>query len=230
MINKKLILIELNEVNFEIVSEYIAKGYKLPTLQRILNQGLTHTVSETDYELLEPWIQWPSVHTGMSYKQHGIFRLGDMINANHQQIFEKIEALGLKVGAISPMNAVNRLENASYFVPDPWTNTQTDGSWLLKRVSKAIGQAVNDNANGKLTLASLISLFLGLCIYARPKLDEIHWLCISSRKYKWRKALFLDLFLNDLHFRQLNFISQNSQHCFLTPVPTSNITIFTIVK
>ena len=33
------------------------------------------TESESEYENLEPWIQWPSVHTGLPFKDHKILRL-----------------------------------------------------------------------------------------------------------------------------------------------------------
>ena len=52
----QLILIELNELNFNYAKEYFDK-LKLSTIKDI-NQRLIKTVSEKNYELLEPWIQW----------------------------------------------------------------------------------------------------------------------------------------------------------------------------
>jgi len=85
----KLIFLQLNEINFEIVQEYLKKGVILNGFKQIINDNLIHTKSEKKYELLEPWIQWPSAHTGKSFEEHGIFRLGDSVNCKDDQIFEK---------------------------------------------------------------------------------------------------------------------------------------------
>ena len=134
----RIVLLELNEINFDAVRHYISKGIKLPGFSKIIDAGLYTTSSESIYENLEPWIQWPSAHTGLTYEQHKVFRLGDFVNADHEQIFERIESKGFSVGAISPMNASNNLKRPAYFIPDPWTETKSDGSFLSRNISSAI--------------------------------------------------------------------------------------------
>ena len=190
-----IILVELNEINFDVVNDYIKNGETLNNLDYIINNGLTSTSSEKEYELLEPWIQWPSVHLGKSFKEHNIFRLGDIIKSEHQQLFEKIENKGFEVGAISPMNADNKLKKSKYFIPDPWTKTRISGNFLIKSLSKAISQAVNDNSQSKLKISSLLSLLASFIVFVPIK----KWLsllsyAISSIQKPWRKAIFLDLF------------------------------------
>ena len=90
MTKKNLLLIELNEINFEFVEKYI-KLAKLPNFQKLLESGICRTSSENNYEELEPWIQWVSAHTGLDYSSHKIFRLGDIIHHSIPQIFEKVE-------------------------------------------------------------------------------------------------------------------------------------------
>ena len=116
-INKKLVLIELNEINFDVVQKYL-EGNDLPNWKKIFADGFIETGSEKEYDLLEPWIQWPSVHTGLTAKQHGLFRLGDVVGSKTPQIFELLESNGISVGCVSPMNAENNLKNAAYFIPD----------------------------------------------------------------------------------------------------------------
>ena len=70
---KKLILLELNEINFDVVSYYLVQGVRLPGFQHLIEKGLNITESEPDYERLEPWIQWPSVHTGKTYDEHSVW-------------------------------------------------------------------------------------------------------------------------------------------------------------
>ena len=158
MVDRKLILVELNEINFDVVKLYLNKGESLPGFSKIIKDGIIETSSEKEYNQLEPWIQWPSIHTGKNYNEHQIFRLGDMVNSSQKQIFEVVEEAGYKVGAISPMNTKNNLKNPSYFIPDPWTATPSDNSYLNKKITKAISQAVNDNASSKITLKSMAVL------------------------------------------------------------------------
>ncbi len=198
--NAGLLLIELNEVNFDLAKRY-AKKSCLPNFQRAFREGIIRTRSESQYHLLEPWIQWVSVHTGLAAEEHKVFRLGDIVsNGNHPQIFEKVEGLGFSVGCISPMNAENRMLKPKYFIPDPWTYTQSDNSFWSKAISKAVAQAVNDNSGNRISVSSLVVIFLGLLRFARfrnyPKYIS---LALRSRNASWRKALFLDLFIFDIH-------------------------------
>ena len=119
---------------------------KYPALKSILGGKKIYTHAEAPYENLEPWIQWPSVHTGLTYEEHKIFRLGDIVHSTAPQLFEILEQHGVCVGAISAMNADNRLKSPAYFIPDPWTKTPTDGSFYSGLLSKAVAQTVNDNA------------------------------------------------------------------------------------
>ena len=79
-----------------------------------------------------------------------------------QMLFEELEAEGLSVGAVSPFNAENRLNNPSFFIPDPWTKTNPSGNWVVQALYQAVHQSVNDNAKSKLNFKSRISLGLGL--------------------------------------------------------------------
>ena len=105
----QILLIELNEVNFEFLQAYIDQG-ALPAFSALFCRvGYAETTSEQRYEELEPWIQWVTAHTGQSFAEHGIFRLGDVIDTDVPQIWEQLAAKGLTVGAISPMNPRPRL-------------------------------------------------------------------------------------------------------------------------
>ena len=86
--NRHLILLELNEINFDIVEQYVAVDAKrFPALKKLLSGARVRTSCEKQYEKLEPWIQWASVHTGKTYAEHGVFRLGDMVGSKVPQIF-----------------------------------------------------------------------------------------------------------------------------------------------
>jgi hypothetical protein len=199
--NKRLILLELNEVNFDIVKKYLdLYPRKFKAMEKLIAGAQIKTSSEKKYEELEPWIQWVSVHTGKSYCEHKIFRLGDIVGSNESQIFEKLEDAGIRVGCLSPMNAENRLRNPAYFIPDPWTRTATDRSWWSKTLSRAVSQAVNDNSHSRITLTSAASILAGLVRFAKFRHYKTYLgLIARSCGAPWRKALALDLLLHDWH-------------------------------
>jgi hypothetical protein len=197
---KKLVFVELNEINFDVVKSYLKIGVKLPAFNRIFKEGFLITKSELDYENLEPWIQWPSVHTGLNYEEHKTFRLGDFVKSNKKQFFEKVEEAGYKVGAISPMNASNNLVNPAYFIPDPWTQTQSDGSFFSNGIANAVSQAVNDNSSSKLTFSTILNLALAFIFLVHPlRLIPMIGYAINALGSPWRKALFLDKLLHEIH-------------------------------
>lgn len=202
---RSLVLVELNEINFDVVERYVQEGVlDLPAFRALLSGPRMRTSSEEAYEELEPWIQWPSVHTGRTYGEHGIFRLGDIVGSEAPQLFELLEQSGFRVGVISAMNAENRLRSPAYYLPDPWTATPSDGSAWSKGLTAAVAQTVNDNSQGRITASSVAWLIAGLLRFARVK-NYLSYLSLAAGALRepWRKALFLDLFMNDLHWALL---------------------------
>jgi hypothetical protein len=200
---RSLIFLELNEVNFDFVRAYVREG-RLPAFAALFERhGFRRTESEKAYEELEPWIQWVTAHTGKSLAEHGVFRLGDIVNHDLPQVWECLEQRGLRVGAVSPMNAKNRLKSPAFFVPDPWTATRVDASPVLKRLYGAIAQAVNDNAQSRVSVRSLMQLLRGFLAYSRAANWPTYLGYVAgARGHPWRKAMFLDLLLSDVFIRE----------------------------
>jgi len=203
---KPLVLVEINEINFDIVKEYVERNPgRFQALRLILSWPAAITSAEPTYEQNEPWIQWVSVHTGLKFDEHKVFRLGDFVGNKFPQIFEILEKNGYTIGCISPMNAENRLKDPAYFIPDPWTTTVPDKSWWSRNLSSAISQVVNDNAKSKITLKSAFTLGLGLLKFSRVRNYRLYIKLLSGViRRPWNKALLFDLFLSDIH---INFIN-----------------------
>jgi hypothetical protein len=201
---RPVLFLELNEVNFEFLRTYAGSG-ELPTFHRLLERhGYARTSSESKYEELEPWIQWVTAHTGKTLSEHGIFRLGDIVNHDIPQVWERFEAKGLKVAAISPMNAKHRVKNPAFFVPDPWTATDITAPATLRSLHRAIVQVVNDNAQGHVSARSLLDLLRGILVYAAPsRLPQYAWLAATSVTRPWRRAMLLDLLLADVFLKEV---------------------------
>jgi len=195
---KKAILIGLNELNFEYIKHYASQG-KLPNFKRLFDSSkVIETESEKEYKLLEPWIQWTTVHTGKSYEEHKIFRLGDITDApSLEQLFESLEEKGMTIGAVSPFNADNRLKNPKFFVPDPWTKTKVSGNRLVKELYEAVHQSVNDNAQGSLKLSTLFTILQAVLLYVPISRYWHYFKLFKDRKLPGVKAIILDSLLGD---------------------------------
>ena len=161
---KKLIFIELNEVNLDIVKKYGAK-FNFKFFNNFFFERLKKTFSEKEYHLLEPWIQWVSIYTGKKAYQHKIFRLGDIVKFKEETIFDQIDK-NYSVGAICPMNITNNLKSSGYFIPDPWTNTESDNNFWSKKIHSTISFFVKNNANKS------FSILIFSSFKVTPKTDD----------------------------------------------------------
>jgi hypothetical protein len=212
---QKVILLGLNEINFEFVNYYCNQGL-LPNFKKYIDRGWSLTTSESEYRLFEPWIQWVTVYTGKSYADHQVFRLGDITDRKDlSQIFEELEAENLTVAAVSPFNADNRLKKSPFFVPDPWTNTHTSGSELLQELSGAIKQAVNDNAQSKMSLASVISILRGFLRYVPLRRYSSYVALLAAIRKPGVKAMVLDNLLADAFVAQWKKFKPDFSNLFL---------------
>ena len=54
---KQLIVLELNEINFNVVEFYVKSGVVLAGFSELFRRGIVETESEPLYHNLEPWIQ-----------------------------------------------------------------------------------------------------------------------------------------------------------------------------
>jgi len=213
----QVISLELNEVSFEFIETYINAG-ELPSFKRLLDKhGLIKTISEKEYPYLEPWIQWPTVYTGKDYAEHGIFRLGDAVNHDHVQIWDYLESKGLKVGAISPMNAVNRCKDASFFLPDPWTETTVTASKDVAHLYEVIKRLVNENASDRRSIAATARELLPLVMrhISLGSTGEYLRVLRHALRHKWARAAILDRLLADLFLSLWNSSKPEFSSVFL---------------
>jgi hypothetical protein len=210
----KVMSLELNEINFDFVKKYVAQGY-LPNFKAVLDDYFfTNTISEKEYQNLEPWV---TVYTGKTYAEHGVFRLGDSVLHNQEQVWESIEReTGEPVVIFSPMNAPNRVGNKSVFNSATWTTTPVTENIFHKLAYSAIRQAVNENATKGASLFSMIKLAIGLipvlgCIDYRQAFRYLK----QSRREKWFKAILLDYLLFELFSKTVDNLNPVYYSLFL---------------
>tara|TARA_B100002019_G_scaffold291360_1_gene311336 strand:+ start:324 stop:1619 length:1296 start_codon:yes stop_codon:yes gene_type:complete len=159
MISKKKIVVQFNEANFKLISKYLDK-YDLPNLREIVtNFSLVNTSSEKEYKNLEPWIQWYSFYVNKDFNSHKTFHLGDCLKMNHQAFTEELVKSGVQVGFFGSMNLK---PNPKYkiFIPDAWTEAESDNSLSSKVVWKSMRKIIDKNARLKLGLSDIFGLLL----------------------------------------------------------------------
>ncbi len=193
-------IIELNEFNTQLAKKYTnAFPGAFPTLRRLLAGPCLSTTSEKEYSLLEPWIQWRTFHTGMSFNDHQVFRLGDQLDKSIKQIPDDLCDAGINVGSLGAMGIEKRRCEYSFFVPDPWSKDSSSEDFWLSKINGVLKQVVADNASGRMTLESVVSLLQIYLRFAKAKhYKKYVSLFLSSFRKKWNRALFLDLLLGDI--------------------------------
>jgi len=197
-----MILLQLNELNFDLVEKYVQKYQKkLSNFRRLYDQYYkVETNVHEEYSAIEPWIQWVSFYTKSPYSKHGIFRLGEADSKPGLKFFtEDLMAKGKTVGTVGAMNLPKHKGNFKFFIPDAWSSGNTDGTIVSKSIWSMLSQTVNENSSGKVSMKSLCILLIlySFFIPFRSKI-LIATLVLKSFRKKWFKALVLDVLLSEV--------------------------------
>lgn len=208
MANKmKLIVLEFNELCDKIIEDLLARG-ELPNFRRLRERSVIFsTDAKESPPNLEPWIQWPTVHSGLSFQQHGVFNLGDGDNLKVPSLAEALSRSGIRVGVFGSMN-VNYDQLNGYFLPDPWHRRQKASPDFLQPYFKTIATQVQESSKASIGIGDLTRLgfFLvrnGLTFgTARRAIAQLLGE-VRDKGIKWRRASVLDDIQYDV-FRSLN--------------------------
>jgi hypothetical protein len=204
----RVVQLELNEISRDLIERLVSKG-RLPNFRRLL-QDWTYiqTESETEYDLLEPWIQWTSVHTGEPFSGHGIFRLSDADRLHVSQIWEVLSQRGIESAIIGSLNAVRGSANGGMFFPDPWSKRGLTHPPQLQSLWDLLSRKVQGHATDSV---SLEHSFKGALEFVKLKLPvPIYGLILAEvfnqawdKKQRWRLASAFDAFLTAIFVRTL---------------------------
>jgi len=136
----------------------------------------------------------------LSFNEHGIFRLGDIVGSGLKQHWEILEDKGFSVAALSPINASNNTKNSTFWIPDPWVNTNISGNSFVRRLAKTLQQTVNDNSQKKLSLSSMLTIIEGLITKSQIRSWPTYFSCLigAFKNQHWSRAIFLDRLLADI--------------------------------
>jgi Type I phosphodiesterase / nucleotide pyrophosphatase len=117
-----VLVLEFNELTPRLMNQWMEQG-RLPGFKRLFDESIIYTTdAQEEPPRLEPWIQWITVHTGLPYREHGVFDLGDGHKLTAPRLWDHVSDAGGRVWICGSMNAgaSGRPLNGS-ILPDPWS-------------------------------------------------------------------------------------------------------------
>ncbi len=216
---ERVVLVEFNELVPRLMDAWIADG-SLPNF-KALRDSSVRFISEADVKTpseLEPWIQWYSVHTGLSFEQHGVFHLTDGPRATHKDIFDVLGDAGLKLGCCGSMNVKGFSADRGFFIADPWCDGQIAQPAELNTFQKFVSQYVREYSNPKagaapVSAAQFLSFMAGHGLSARTVVQTLAQLTqerVKDKSLSWQRVaildrLYLDVFKHLYHRHRPSF-------------------------
>ena len=144
----RVMMLEFNELCPHLLDRFIGEGM-LPNF-KALRDASDRFVTRPDVDdplLLEPWIQWYSVHTGRPYDDHRVFHLTDGKRAGHDDVFRMLMAAGHTVASLHSMNVAPFASAGSTFLGDPWSAEDDSFPPQLDAFNRFVGAQVREHSN-----------------------------------------------------------------------------------
>ncbi|TPG54757.1 alkaline phosphatase family protein [Sphingomonas glacialis] len=197
---KDVIVLEFNELTPSLVDRFIKMG-KLPNFARLRQESL---VAVTDAEeappALEPWIQWVTVHTGLSYAEHKVFDLGDGPKLSEPRIWDMVSDAGEKAWICGSMNAAVQGDRFNGLVlPDPWaTDVKSQPAGLFEPYLDLVRTYVQEYTTSrpnvsKATMIRFARFMATNGLSTRTIFQAMRQLVGElSQPIQWRRATILD--------------------------------------
>lgn len=195
-----VIMLEFNELTPSLMDRFIDAGH-LPNFQRLRSESHVYTTdAEEDGDNLQPWVQWVSVHTGLSAAENGITRLSDGHKLQEKAIWDLLSDAGKRVWVCGSMNARYDKPLHGYLLPDPWSTglrpfPENEFTPYYDFVRRAVQEHTNDSAvsSKRLALAFIRYMaFHGLSVRTASRILGQVWKERRTGKFKWRRAAILD--------------------------------------
>ena len=114
------------------------------------------------------------------------------------------------------MNCSNKLQKTNYFLPDPWTQTHPNKNFWTEMMAEVFAEIVNNNSNNKISLKNYLKLLLIFFKFSKFKNILIYIkLIFQSKINKYKKAIFFDLLLHDIHLSLIKKYNTDFSSIFL---------------
>jgi hypothetical protein len=241
------ILIEFNELSPVLMDKFIAAG-KLPNFERLREQSAVYlTEAEEEQENLEPWIQWVTVHSGLSFGEHGIKDLGDGYQLSEKNVWDVLSDRGRRVWVCGSMNINYAKPINGWVLPDPWArNVEPYPEEEFRPYHRFVSSNVQEYTREDIPLSrseqvdflkfmarhGLAPATVGAIVkqLARERRSDEHWkravildrLQFDVFRSYWKRGNpdFATFFLNSTaHFQHLYWRNMEPEHFKVKPEP-----------
>jgi hypothetical protein len=122
MTTNRVLMFEFNELVPSIMSRFMDEG-AVPNFKSLYDSAdiFTTDAGTTDPDLLEPWVQWVDVHTGVDYDEHGIRQLSEGPKYTGKRIWDVVFDAGRPAWVCGSMNVHCASAPRGCVLPDPWS-------------------------------------------------------------------------------------------------------------
>lgn len=198
-----VILLEFNELTPALVSRFITEG-KLPNFERFHRESrvFTSDASEDAAEnkrLLNPWVQWVTVHTGVNAAVHGIRKLGEAANLAQKSLTQALTDAGRRVLVGGTMNVRYDERVNGCVIPDPWTRDTDPYPSELTPYYRFVQKTIQDHTAGEEGLSRReYQAFLRYMVSHGLSLSTVVAIVrqlateATTRRYRWQRVAILD--------------------------------------
>jgi Type I phosphodiesterase / nucleotide pyrophosphatase len=207
---RRVILLEFNELSPALMDTFIAQGY-LPHFKRLreICQVFT-TDAEEVAPTLDPWIQWVTVHSGLSFDEHGIHHLGDGHKLQVKSLWDFVSDKGLPVWVCGSMNIKYDSPIRGAVVPDPWTTGVTPYPEEFAPYYAFVQHNVQEYTNEGLRMTAgdylrFLSFMMRHGLSAHTVTSIVRQLATErmTGRGRWKRAAILDKLQRDIFLHYL---------------------------
>lgn len=196
---QSVILLEFNELCPSLMERFMQQG-KLPNFQRLYEQSQVYTTdAEEQAPFLEPWIQWVTVHSGLSYREHQIFFLDEGHKLAAPSLWDRLSQAGYRVWICGSMNSRYDTPLNGQFLPDYWASRQLPYPDELAPFFNFVRRYVQEYTNDTVPLTlgdywQFISFMMthGLSGKTVRAIAQQLWKERITQRYRWQRATILD--------------------------------------
>ncbi len=221
-----VIMIEFNELSPALMQGFMDRG-KLPNFRRLYGESQVFvTDAEEEPPYLEPWIQWVTVHSGMPYRDHQVFRLGNGDKLHRDCVWDVLSKAGRRVWVCGSMNPRYSLPLNGWILPDPWATNGAPHPEDLLPYHRFVRTSVMEHTRDQVPLSRVDQLGF-LTFMLRHGLSSSTMAAVvrqlgseGNGKRRWKRAAILDRLQFDLFrhaYRRLRpdfatFFSNSTAH------------------
>ena len=198
-------MLEFNELSPTLMARFIADG-KLPAFERLRDGSATFVTEagETD-ERLNPWVQWVTVHTGVTADEHGIRQLAEAHLLSLPTIADVVSGAGGSVWLCGSMNVQPLGPVTGAVLPDPWSIGATPQPPELDPFFRFVSANVQEHTSeaaplSKREASAFVRFLVGHGLSARTVLATVAQLAGEriGKVPRWQRAELLDRFQWDV--------------------------------